>query len=121
MHKEDIYRAAAQAAHETNTRYSKLFGEHTFTWDELSEARQKGVIEGVRAAVETDITPAQQHELWRASHLHDGWTYGPTKDPATKTHPCLVDYDQLPPAQRAKDELFQSVVRAFCRAAAANA
>jgi len=35
------------------------------------------------------------------------------KDAVAKTHPCLVDYDDLPPAQQAKDALFAAVVLAL--------
>lgn len=34
-----------------------------------------------------------------------------------KTHPCLVEYENLPPEQRAKDHLFKAIVDAlapFC-------
>lgn len=41
------------------------------------------------------------HEVWAQNRLHDGWTYGPVRDDATKQHPCLVPYDQLP--EREKD------------------
>jgi len=33
------------------------------------------------------------------------------KDAKAKTHPCMVDYDQLPAEQRRKDELFGAAVR----------
>lgn len=47
-----------------------------------------------------------------ASRIAEGWTYGPVKDFAAKTSPCLIPYADLPEAQRRKDALFQSVVRA---------
>ncbi len=39
------------------------------------------------------------------------WDAAP--DPIAKTHPCLVPYGELPPEQKAKDELFLSIVRAL--------
>lgn len=44
--------------------------------------------------------------------------FGPVKDPERKEHPCFVPYDQLPAAQRAKDHIFNAVVRAVLAAAA---
>lgn len=41
------------------------------------------------------------HEVWSQNRLDDGWTYGPVRDDATKKHPCLVPYDELP--EREKD------------------
>jgi hypothetical protein len=42
--------------------------------------------------------------------LNAGWQYGPVKDALLLTHPCLVDYDKLPPEQRVKDSLFGQIV-----------
>ncbi len=42
-----------------------------------------------------------------------GWRYGLKKDPAAKTHPCLVPYWQLPAEQRRKDGLFAAIVAAL--------
>jgi hypothetical protein len=43
----------------------------------------------------------------------DGWVYGEVKDPEKKEHPCLVEYEELPKDQQAKDSLFIAVVRSF--------
>lgn len=47
-----------------------------------------------------------KHNRWIAQHEDDGWTYGPTFDPAAKTHPNLVPYDQLSPEAKAKIRIF---------------
>jgi hypothetical protein len=36
--------------------------------------------------------------------------HGEVKDAAAKTHPCLVDYADLPHEQKVKDDLFAAVV-----------
>jgi hypothetical protein len=41
----------------------------------------------------------------------EGWEHGETKDVERKTHPCLVPYDELPPEQKRKDELFGITAR----------
>jgi len=41
------------------------------------------------------------HEVWSQNRMNDGWTYGPVRDDATKKHPCLVPYEELP--EREKD------------------
>ena len=43
------------------------------------------------------------HDTWAQRRLDEGWTHGPTRDNATKTHPCLVPYDDLPEAEKAYD------------------
>ena len=61
--------------------------------------------------------PRESHAGWLAEKVATGWVYGPVKDPAAKTHPCMVPYDDLPPEQRAKDSIYVSVVRAVLEAA----
>jgi len=41
------------------------------------------------------------HEVWSQNRMNDGWTYGAVRDDATKKHPCLVPYEELP--EREKD------------------
>ena len=36
------------------------------------------------------------HEVWAATRIEQGWTYGPERDDAKKHHPCLVPYNELP-------------------------
>ena len=43
------------------------------------------------------------HEVWAAGRMAEGWVYGPEKDGAKKTTPCLVPYGDLPEAEKAYD------------------
>lgn len=41
----------------------------------------------------------------------DGWVYREVKDTDKKTHPCMLPYWELPPAQQIKDAIFGCIVR----------
>ena len=43
------------------------------------------------------------HEVWAESRILQGWTYGPERNDALKTHPCLVPYEDLPEVEKAYD------------------
>lgn len=43
------------------------------------------------------------HEVWAKNRANDGWTYGPVRDDATKKHPCLVPYEDLPESEKEYD------------------
>lgn len=43
------------------------------------------------------------HEVWSLTRLNDGWKYGPERNDALKTHPCLVPYDELPESEKEYD------------------
>jgi class 3 adenylate cyclase/tetratricopeptide (TPR) repeat protein len=43
------------------------------------------------------------HETWSQRRLAEGWRYGPSRNDASKEHPNLVPYDQLPEHEREYD------------------
>lgn len=43
------------------------------------------------------------HEMWAESRMKEGWIYGPQRDDAKKTHPCLIPYGELPESEKAYD------------------
>jgi hypothetical protein len=104
----------ARLAHEVNRAYCEALGDTTQKpWDEAPLWARDSAIAGVKAHLAMDISPRESHELWCQHKVVEGWSWGITKDPAAKKHPCLVPYDSLPLEQRVKDYLFAGVVRAF--------
>jgi hypothetical protein len=45
----------------------------------------------------------EEHDRWRRDLEADGWHRGPEHDPAGKAHPMLVEWAELPEAEREKD------------------
>jgi hypothetical protein len=43
------------------------------------------------------------HEVWAASRIREGWTYGPERSDALRTTPCLVPYEELTETEKAYD------------------
>lgn len=43
------------------------------------------------------------HEVWAQTRMRQGWRYGPERDDAKKTHPCLVPYETLPDEEKLYD------------------
>ena len=61
-----------------------------------------------KAAVEATKQLAEKmaenvHDVWAKTRMDQGWTYGPVRNDAEKTHPCLVPYDQLPEEEKVYD------------------
>lgn len=107
---EDI----ARVCHEANRAWQHISGDPAPSppWDEAPEDQRVSATAGVDAALR-GVTPEELHEEWAKAKMLDGWTYGPMKDAAAKTHHCLVPYADLPKEQTAKDDLFLGVVRAL--------
>lgn len=108
-----IVEACARASHEANRAYCLAMGDLSqLPWEEAPGWVRESVLLGVQKALEDpSLTPAESHKNWVSHKWADGWVYGPVKDAERKTHPCLLPYDELPPAQRAKDAIFLGVVR----------
>lgn len=105
--------AIARTCHEVNRAYCASQGDHSqLAWDDAPQWQRDSAVTGALYALgHPDATPADSHNSWLAEKRRDGWTFGQTKDPVAKTHPCFVGYDELPAAQKAKDYIFLAIVR----------
>ena len=56
------------------------------------------------------------HDTWAKGRMDDGWTYGPVRDDATKQHPCLVPYADLPESEKDYDRATAiSTLKLICK------
>lgn len=104
----------ARVCHEAN-RVLQLNSDDenpSHPWHLAHASQKKSAIEGVKTALE-GATAEELHEAWVRQKMADGWFYGPFKDEAIKTHPCLVPYSELPEEQRLKDHMFRAIVKSF--------
>lgn len=82
-------------------------------WEDATEENRAILIEGVRGLVEHADTPEQAHERWRTAKAAAGWSWGPVKDPARRTHPAMVPWSELMEHERARTRLLHAVVNAL--------
>ncbi|XP_033608233.1 ryanodine receptor isoform X6 [Cryptotermes secundus] len=43
------------------------------------------------------------HEMWAMNKIEAGWQYGERRDDVRKIHPCLIQFERLPPAEKRYD------------------
>ena len=43
------------------------------------------------------------HEVWAATRIEQGWSYGPERNDEKKLHPCLIPYEELPESEKEYD------------------
>jgi len=115
LHREAGRRLSiARVAHEVNRAYCQFLGDDSQpSFEEAPGWQRDSAMLGVNLHADGEHGPEASHASWMAQKIADGWTYGQTKDPEAKTHPCLVPFDQLPREQQAKDYLFRAVVHAL--------
>lgn len=51
----------------------------------------------------TERLAENAHDVWAQQRLAQGWTHGPQRDDASKKHPCLVPYWDLPESEKEYD------------------
>lgn len=105
----------AIVCHAVNLAYCAFLGDDSQKpWDEADDWQKESAEKGVAFLVENpEAGPDAIHANWMADKLADGWVFGEEKDADKKTHPSLVEFDELPEDQRLKDHLFSAVVRSM--------
>lgn len=105
----------AKVCHEANRAYCQTIGDNSqLPWEECPDWQRQSAINGVEFHKNNpNSMPEDSHNNWMREKIADGWVYGEVKDPQAKTHPCIVEYDQLPIEQRRKDSLFIAIVRSL--------
>lgn len=51
----------------------------------------------------TETMARNVHEVWAASRMAQGWSYGPERNDRLRRHPCLVPYERLSEEERDYD------------------
>ncbi len=107
-----ILETVARACHEANREYCLTLGDESqVPWDVAPAWQQESCYNGVRGVLVDGNGPIESHASWMAEKLAAGWKYGPAKNAETKEHPCMVAYDDLPEAQRKKDDIFTETAK----------
>lgn len=105
------HESIARVCHEANRALQIELGDLVSPpWEEVDPETRKSIIEGVKGVLLEGLAPRESHESWCEFKVKHGWVYGPEKDFEKKTHPNLVDYDELPEEQQTKDDLFYQIV-----------
>jgi hypothetical protein len=111
---------AARAAHEANRAYCIAIGDLSqVPWENAPAWQRESAVKGVHGVIRGN-GPEESHREWLEEKARTGWGFGLTKSFEKKTHPCFMPYASLPEAQRAKDDIFITVVALFLRVFAAR-
>jgi len=96
----DLLWLVAKVCHEVNRVYCQSIGDWSQPeWDSAPDWQRESCHKGVTMHFENpEATPEDSHRSWLKEKVANDWTYGPVKDADNKIHPCLVPYNQLPPA-----------------------
>lgn len=102
----------AMVCHQVNKAWCDAHGDYTQkNWNEAEDWQRKSAVAGVLFRLATpEAGHDTQHNAWLEDKKKDGWVYGEIKDTEAKTHPCIVDFDQLSEFQKKKDALFCAIV-----------
>lgn len=105
----------AEACHEVNRVLQRGLGEEVSPpWTSISRSTKDSAIDGVFTVLNNPyVSCSDLHQSWMNFKSEAGWVYGEVKDEAARTHPNLIPWEDLPEEQKAKDEMFRTVVLGF--------
>lgn len=114
---ETSLEAVARVVHEAVRAWAIGAGDRSIpTWSRAPKWMKTSTYEAIRyRRANPGAPPSAQHEQWAAEKRAAGWRKGRVKSAARKTHPLLVDYEELPLYERRKDALVGAVVDALTR------
>jgi len=97
--------------HEANKAICESVGDMSQVhWNEAPDWQRGSSIAGVEEVLnDHSITPEILHKRWMTKKINDGWVYGSEKSEEQKTHPSLVDYEDLSDVDKLKDAVFLSI------------
>lgn len=119
----------AQIAHEAHRAYNESQGDFsTPSWASLPQGEKDALIETVTGIREgKNTSPVDLHKAWVEKKTSQGWvckkveeekdgekvfTLVP-KDSLRKFNPLMVEFDELSPEDRFKNDLLMGIVRVF--------
>lgn len=107
-----VIESIARFCHDINKAYCSAMGDDSQPeFDDAPQWQIDSAMNGVKFHLANpDASPSASHESWYAQKESEGWVYGEVKDPELRTHPCMVQYDELPKEQKAKDYLFKQTI-----------
>ncbi len=105
----------ARVAYEVNAAYCRsLDDESLVPWEEAESWQKSSVMNGIFFLMaHPDATPRSSHEHWLIEKEADGWSFGGVKDFKNKEHPGMLPFEDLSPAEQAKDYIFLQLVRSL--------
>lgn len=109
--------AIAQVVHEALRAWSMTRGQAEMPgWNDAPEWMKFSSRESVQFVLDNpDAGPGAQHDQWMQQRRSAGWTYGPERHEARKTHPMLIPFEDLPDFEKKKDALVCAIVTTLIR------
>ncbi len=113
LSEDDILELILTVVHNANAVLKKINGEKHEELADMEPARRAGIKAAIKYALENDTTPEESHNKWLVAQEALGYKYGVEIDRVNLLHPCMVPYEQLPAAQKLKDDMFMSIINSF--------
>ncbi len=89
-----------------------MLGEAQLAQSMFDDEQRARRIKAMQECAVRSTSDAERHESWMKMYVDSGWVYGEQFDPAKKTHPNLMPWDQLPATTRSKARIFDIVAKA---------
>lgn len=101
----------ARLCHRAVSAQEACFGPAPPSWDTAPDWLKRDFLWLVRLCLARELSDREVHAAWLAERARHGWTHGERFDPAARTDPLMVPFDQLPERQRTLRAVLPAVLR----------
>lgn len=107
-----VFEIMEKAQGQVAAKIRELLGESSYDQRIFTNEERRRRVDAMRTCAEHQTSDEERHASWLQMHLDGGWVYGAEFDPARKTHPNLLPWDQLPAETRIKAQVFAILANA---------
>jgi hypothetical protein len=89
-----------------------MLGEEALDQRLFTVEERERRVEAMQKCAAENTSEQARHLSWMKMHEDLGWVWGEQFDPAKKTHPNMLPWDQLPDSVKSKARIFAIVAQA---------
>lgn len=109
---EEVWKLLEQTQGQIAAEIRVMLGEAPVASSNFTPEDQRRRVKAMQECAARSTSDQERHDSWMKMHVDSGWVYGEVFDSASKTHPNLLPWDELPETVKSKARIFDIISKA---------